>query len=234
VRNPNTPSPTTYFPSLSPTVEPTRETNAPTNTPPSGSIYFTSFENNVNFPEDYAQWGAFAGFPSTTTAMDGHDKQPGLWYRSKYAPRNGLFSLESPDLYSGNTDMSTAFSSVAFSTKADYQEGHFTFYIDADIEDLWDYLAYYVDGEMIDEIINTGGQYSGVIVPLLEGAHVIEIRYTFNPQGLDEESLPVPSTPGTVFIDDVFYSTGTFSPTTTPVSTQFVHFIVSRCCLFPC
>ena len=30
------------------------------------------------------------------------------------------------------------------------------------------------------------------------------------------------------------HMTGTFSPTTTPVSNQFVHFIVSRCCLFPC
>ena len=30
------------------------------------------------------------------------------------------------------------------------------------------------------------------------------------------------------------HMTGTFSPTTTPVSNQFVHFIASRCCLFPC
>lgn len=208
------PNPTTSIPSISPTVSPSMDTNAPTNTPPSGTIYFTSFENDVTFPEDYEQWGAFAGFPSNT-AMDGHDVlQPGLWSRGKDDPRSGLFSLESPDLYDGNTDLSPAFSSVTFSTKADYPKGNFEFYVNANIEVLWDSLAYYVDGEMIREIVNTDDQYTPVIVPLSGGAHEIEIRYTFNPQGLDEESLPAPSTSGRVFIDDVFY----FEEVTIPAS----------------
>ena len=189
---------------------PTSPTVAPsTNTPPPGSIYFTSFEENVIFPEDYEQWGAFAGFPSST-AMDGHDWRPGLWFRDdNEPPRSGLFSLESPDLYSGNTDLSPAFSSVTFSTRADYPQGNFEFYVNANIEELWDHLAYFVDGEMFGEIDNTNDKYLRVIVPLLGGAHEIEIRYTLNPRGLDEKSLPESTANGLVLIDDVSYFEGT-------------------------
>ena len=213
-----TSSPTASNPSQSPTAEPSRNTNAPTYIPPPGTIYFTSFEANVNFPQDaqYEQWGAFAGYPSIT-AMDGYDQQPELWFRSETMPRTGNFSLMSPDLH--NANLSPAFSSVTFSTKADYPEGDFNFFVNADIDDDWYNLTYSVDGGMMVEIGDTNAQYSGFNVSLPGGKHVIEIRYTFNPNDLT--SLPATNKTGHVFIDDVSYSDYSTVPASLSMSDYF-------------
>ncbi|KAL3768922.1 hypothetical protein ACHAW5_001320 [Stephanodiscus triporus] len=143
------------------------------------------------------------------------DPALGGWYRTDERPFLGERSVRSPDL-----DGPRAESTLAVSLP-DYGTGELRFRVLAGIQLPFDAFEWYVDGELVGEIVTPTSEFEERVVPLGPGPHVVEFVYVHNPrnsslvENMPEETIKIayPFYIGAVYIDDVYFF-GTSPPST--------------------